>query len=197
MIALLTGSIAYRAIDHLIVDVGGVGYRLMIPLSTFYTLPETGGVRLHVYTNVKEDAIHLYGFSSMAEKELFILLLSVSGIGPRLALNILSNIATADLGAALAQGDLRRLSAIPGIGRKTAERMVLELKDKIGQLGSMPLPTGKPTVEPATLLDDSLSALVNLGYKENQARKVLESMVIAADAPLETILRGALKILIK
>jgi holliday junction DNA helicase RuvA len=198
MIALLTGSIAHRAIDQLVLDVGGVGYRLMIPLSTFYTLPETGSVRLHVYTHVKEDAIHLYGFSSLAEKELFILLLSVSGIGPRLALNILSNIAAGDLGAALAQGDLRRLSTIPGIGRKTAERMVLELKDKIGRLVHAPLPTSKQqTAGPATLLEDALSALINLGYKENQARKVLESMTIAADAPLEVILRGALKILVK
>jgi holliday junction DNA helicase RuvA len=197
MIALLTGSIAYRSIDHLVVDVGGVGYRLMIPLSTFYSLPETGVVRLHVHTNVKEDAIHLYGFHSMPEKDLFILLLSVSGIGPRLALNILSNIAAGELGAALAHGDLRRLSAIPGIGRKTAERMVLELKDKIGRLVSAPLATAPQVPGPATLLDDTLSALVNLGYKENQARKVLESMEIASDAPLETVLRGALKILVK
>lgn len=197
MIALLTGAIAHRAIDHLILDVGGVGYRLMIPLSTFYSLPEAGSLRLHVHTHVKEDAIHLYGFSSMAEKELFILLLSVSGIGPRLALNILSNIAAGELGTALAQGDLRRLAAIPGIGRKTAERMVLELKDKIGRLVGTPIPAVNPVAGPATLLDDTLSALVNLGYKENQARKALESMVIAPDATLEVILRGALKILVK
>jgi holliday junction DNA helicase RuvA len=198
MIALLTGSIAYRSIDHLVVDVGGVGYRLMIPLSTFYALPEDGHVRLHVYTHVKEDAIHLYGFHSIPEKELFILLLSVSGIGPRLALNILSNIAADELGAALAQGDLRRLSAIPGIGRKTAERMVLELKDKIGRLVATRLPImAIQAPAQATPLDDSLSALVNLGYKENQARKVLESMEIGNDTSLETILRGALKILVK
>jgi holliday junction DNA helicase RuvA len=198
MIALLTGSIAYRSIDHLVVDVGGVGYRLMIPLSTFYALPDAGQVRLHVYTHVKEDAIHLYGFHSVPEKELFILLLSVSGIGPRLALNILSNIAADELGAALAQGDLRRLSAIPGIGRKTAERMVLELKDKIGRLVATRLPTmAIQAPAPTTPLDDSLSALVNLGYKEHQARKVLESMEIGNDTSLETILRGALKILVK
>jgi holliday junction DNA helicase RuvA len=198
MIALLTGSIAYRSIDYLIIDVGGVGYRLMIPLSTFYSLPETGNVRLHVHTHVKEDAIHLYGFQTMAEKGFFILLLSVSGIGPRLALNILSNIAADDLGVALAQGDLRRLSAIPGIGRKTAERMVLELKDKIGRLVDTSMPTGNAQLTgPAAPLDDTLSALVNLGYKENLARKVLESMDIPPDASLEKILRGALKILVK
>jgi holliday junction DNA helicase RuvA len=198
MIALLTGSIAHRAIDHLVLDVGGVGYRLMIPLSTFYCLPETGAVRLHVHTYVKEDAIHLYGFQSLPEKELFILLLSVSGIGPRLALNILSNIAADGLGAALAQGDLGRLSAIPGIGRKTAERMVLELKDKIGRLFAAPLPNATTQAsKPPTLFNDTLSALVNLGYKENQARKVLESMEIGPDALLETVLRGALKILVK
>jgi holliday junction DNA helicase RuvA len=198
MIALLTGTIAYRSIDHLILDVGGVGYRLMIPLSTFYCLPETGAVRLHVHTHVKEDAIHLYGFQTTTEKQLFILLLSVSGIGPRLALNILSNIAAGELGAALAQGDLRRLSAIPGIGGKTAERMVLELKDKIGRLVAAPLPNAAvPPLKPATLLDDTLSALVNLGYKESLARKVLESMETGPDTTLENVLRGALKILVK
>jgi Holliday junction DNA helicase RuvA len=197
MIALLTGSIAYRSLDHLVIDVGGVGYRLMIPLSTFYCLPETGEARLHVHTHVREDAIHLYGFHTMTEKELFILLLSVSGIGPRLALNILSNIAAAELGAALTQGDIRRLSAIPGIGRKTAERMVLELKDKIGRFVATPLPNSAAPLRPATLFDDALSALVNLGYKENQARKVLESIDTGPNAPLEIVLRGALKILVK
>jgi Holliday junction DNA helicase RuvA len=195
---MLTGKIAYRSIDHLIVDVGGVGYRLMIPLSTFYALPEEGEIRLHVHTHVKEDAIHLYGFLTPPEKEMFVLLLSVSGVGPRLALNILSNIPSAELKAALWEGNSKRLSAIPGIGKKTAERLVLELREKVQRLGPLSLPirpeTGQP---PANSLDDTLSALVNLGYKESLAKKVLESMEISKETPLEEILKGALKVLVR
>ncbi len=199
MIALLTGNIAYKSIDHLIVDVGGVGYRLLIPLSTFYLLPEEGQVRLHVYTHVKEDAIHLFGFLTPQEKEMFGLLISVSGVGPRLAVNILSNIPSEELMSALGESDIKRLSAVPGIGKKTAERLILELKEKVGKLatfkpGLMPAPTVQPA---ASALDDTLSALVNLGYKENQAKKVLESMEIATDTPLEDILKEALKVLAK
>ena len=199
MIAMLTGKIAYRSIDHLIVDVGGVGYRLMIPLSTFYTLPEEGEVRLHVHTHVKEDAIHLYGFLTPPEKEMFALLLSVSGIGPRLALNILSNIPAAELRTALWEGNIKRLSAIPGIGKKTAERLVLELREKVQRLGPLSLPSAGPETgqAPPNSLDDTLSALVNLGYKESQAKKVLESMEISAETPLEEILKGALKVLVR
>jgi Holliday junction DNA helicase RuvA len=198
MIAMLTGNIAYRSIDHLIVDVGGVGYRLMIPLSTFYALPQEGKIRLHVHTHVKEDAIHLYGFLTPPEKEMFALLLSVSGVGPRLALNILSNIPSAELKAALWEGNSKRLSAIPGIGKKTAERLVLELREKVQRLGPLSLParpeTGQP---PANSLDDTLSALVNLGYKESLAKKVLESMEISTETSLEEILKGALKVLVR
>jgi len=199
MIALLTGKIAYKSIDHLIVDVGGVGYRLMIPLSTFYALPEEGDVRLQVHTHVKEDAIHLYGFLTPAEKEMFILLLSVSGVGPRLALNILSNSPAEEFRTALWDGNVKRLSAIPGIGKKTAERLVLELREKVQRLGPLATAATKAGTGPGTAnsLDDTLSALVNLGYKENQAKKVLESMEISADTPLEEILKGALKVLVK
>jgi len=199
MIALLTGNIAYKSIDHLIVDVGGVGYRLMIPLSTFYALPEDGQVRLNVLTHVKEDAFHLYGFLTLEEKDIFALLLSVSGVGPRLALNILSNIPARELKGALWEGNVKRLSSIPGIGKKTAERLILELKEKAGKLDlstSPPSGTESPSTA-AEALDDTLSALVNLGYKENQARKVLEAMEISNDTPLEEILKGALKVLVK
>jgi Holliday junction DNA helicase RuvA len=199
MIALLTGKIAYRSVDHLIVDVGGVGYRLTIPLSTFYALPEQGEVRLHVHTHVKEDALQLYGFLTAEEKEMFILLISVSGIGPKLAVNILSNIPTPDLKAALWEENLARLGAVPGIGKKTAERLILELREKVKRLGA---PAALPSAAvrgraPVTALDDTLSALVNLGYKEAQARKVLESMEIPPEASLPEVLRGALKILVK
>lgn len=199
MIALLTGHIAYKSLDHVIVDVGGVGYRVTVPLSTFYQLPDEGLIRLQIYTNVKEDAITLFGFLTGAEKEMFALLLSVSGVGPKLAVNILSNIPAGDLRSALAQGDIRRLSAVPGIGKKTAERLSLELRDKVQRL--LPLvsdgrPSG-PEPTPANSFDDVLSALVNLGYKDVQARKVLESLEVAPGAGLEEILKGALKILMK
>lgn len=199
MIALLTGQLACKSFDHIIVDVGGVGYRLLIPLSTYYALPETGDVRLHVHTHVREDAIHLFGFLTTVEKELFGLLLTVSGVGPKLAVNILSHIPAEDLREALAGGDVKRLSALPGIGKKTAERLVLELKEKI-------LKSGPPTprishpglaTPPADPLEDILSALVNLGYKESQARKVLDSLEIPVGATLEDVLKGALRVLVR
>lgn len=199
MIALLTGHIAYKSLDHVIIDVGGVGYRVTVPLSTFYQLPDEGPIRLQIHTNVKEDAITLFGFLTSAEKEMFALLLSVTGVGPKLAVNILSNIPAGDLRTALAQGDIRRLSAVPGIGKKTAERLSLELRDKVQRL----LPfvhdgrPSEPETTPASSFDDVLSALVNLGYKDTQARKVLESLEVAPGAGLEEILKGALKILMK
>jgi Holliday junction DNA helicase RuvA len=199
MIALLKGQIAFKSIEHLILDVGGVGYRLLIPLSTFYSLPEEGPVCLHVHTHVREDAIHLYGFLTAEEREMFGILLSVSGVGPKLALNILSHIPVFDLNRALSAGDVKRLSGLPGIGRKTAERLVLELKDKAVKLtsGTAGVPAATPESTTADPFADILSALVNLGYKENQARKVLETMEIPPGAPLEDVLKGALKILVK
>jgi len=199
MIALLTGHIAFKSIDHLILEVGGVGYRVMIPLSSFYSLPESGEVRLNIHTHVKEDAIHLYGFLTMDEKEMFQLLLSVSGIGPRLALNILSNITVDELKSALQEGNIKRLSGIPGIGKKTGERMVLELKEKVAKLSppKRSLASRTAVAPTPTVFDDTLSALTNLGYKEAQARKILESMEIPVEATLEDILKGALKILLK
>ncbi|AMV72991.1 Holliday junction branch migration protein RuvA [Desulfuromonas carbonis] len=198
MIASLHGIIAYRSIDHVIVDVGGVGYRLLIPLSTFYALPEEGSVRFQVYTHVRDDAILLFGFLTSAERDLFVLLISVSGIGPKLALNILSHIPAPALLDALAEGDAKRLATLPGIGKKTAERLVLELQDKAHRLNPahprVPPQTG-PTK--TTSLEDAQSALVNLGYKEAQARKVLENMEISPDASLEEVLKGALKILLR
>jgi len=193
MIALLQGEIAYKSFDHLILDVGGVGYRLIIPLSTYYALPETGRVRLHVHTSVREDAIHLFGFGSMAEKEIFTLLIAVSGVGPKLATNILSHIPAADLATALATGDIKRLSSLPGIGKKTAERLILELKDKV------PAPAAGSnhthSTPAADRLDDLLSALVNLGYKEAAARKALDSLELSPEARFEEILKGALRLL--
>ncbi len=200
MIALVRGTLAYKSIDHVIIDVGGVGYRLSIPLSTFYSLPETGEVTLFTHTHVREDALLLYGFLSIEEKELFIILIGISGVGPKLAVNILSHIPTGDLKRAIATGDIKRLSGLPGIGKKTAERLVLELKDKVGPIDQLPAsPDATSVAGPTTgaLINDVISALVNLGYKENMVRKVLENMELAPDLTMEEVLKGALKVLVR
>lgn len=200
MIALLTGTIAHKSPDHVILDVHGVGYRVMIPFSTYYELPEEGSATLHIHTSVREDAIQLYGFRTRTEKSFFQLLISVSGIGPKLARDILSNIQPPQLAAALMQGDLHKLSAIPGIGKKTAERLVVELKDKAGKLDTG-LPAAAEQVGRSLpengVLDDVTSALLNLGYKEQQVRKVLAELDCAVDATVEGVLKQALKILMR
>jgi Holliday junction DNA helicase RuvA len=198
MIALLRGTLAYKSSDHVVIDVGGVGYRLFIPLSTFYSLPETGDVSLFTHTHVREDALLLYGFLSMEEKELFGILISISGVGPKLAVNILSHIPAKDLKRAIASGDIKRLSSLPGIGKKTAERLVLELKDKVGPIHDLPEADDvQSNTSGGDISNDVISALINLGYKENQARKVLESMELAPDLTMEEALKGALKVLIR
>jgi Holliday junction DNA helicase RuvA len=198
MIALLRGTLAYKSSDHVIIDVGGVGYRLFIPLSTFYSLPETGDVSLFTHTHVREDALLLYGFLSMEEKDLFGILISISGIGPKLAVNILSHIPAKDLKRAIATGDIKRLSSLPGIGKKTAERLVLELKDKVGPVHDLPEADDvKSNTSVVDISNDVISALINLGYKENQARKVLESMELAPGLTMEEALKGALKVLVR
>lgn len=200
MIALLTGLIAYKSPDHLIVDVHGVGYRVMIPFSTYYELPEEGQVTLHIHTSVREDAIQLYGFRTRSEKSFFQLLISVSGIGPKLARDILSNIQPPQLAAALQQGDLHKLSSIPGIGKKTAERLVVELREKVGKLDAGALPAAEAvgrTIPSTSLLDDVTSALLNLGYKEVQVKKALAGVDAAAGGSVEELLKQALKILMK
>ncbi|MBW1712835.1 MAG: Holliday junction branch migration protein RuvA, partial [Deltaproteobacteria bacterium] len=150
MIARLTGTLALKTTSQLIIDVGGVGYQVLAPLSTFYQLPETGHkVELIVHTHVSDSAIQLYGFLTDNEKSLFTLLLGVSGIGPKLALNVLSGIEAPDLVRALASGDHPRIQAVPGVGKKTAQRMVVELKEKAALLGwagpdlEEPLPEGE------------------------------------------------------
>jgi len=199
MIALLTGIIAHKGPDTVIMDVGGVGYRVQIPFSTYFDLPEEGGkITLHIHTNVKEDAINLYGFRSAAEKSFFQLLLTVSGVGPKLARDILSNCQVEELALALVRGDIARLSSIPGIGKKTAERLVLELKDKVTKLDiTLQAKTGPATVASNGIRDDVASALVNLGYKELQVNKVLNDLVSPDGASMETVLKLALKQLMK
>lgn len=199
MIARLTGMLAHKSPDAIIIDVNGVGYRVQIPFSTYYELPEEGKtVSLSIYTHVKEDAISLFGFRTVTEKAFFQLLISVSGIGPKMARDILSNIQPEELAGAIVQGNLVRLSAIPGIGKKTAERLVLELKEKVRKMDVAPSTTETPPSEaPPEVADDVASALVNLGYKEAVVRKVLAEMAIEPGASTEAVLRQALKVLMK
>lgn len=199
MIAALTGRIARKTADQLVLDVSGVGYQVHIPLSTYYSIPEEGGeVTLHIHTHVREDSLSLFGFADPAEKEMFLFLMSVSGIGPKLALAVLSSLSVQDLAAAILGSDDSKLYAIPGIGKKTAARMVLELKDKIKQLASASsASTAKGSVRAADG-DDAISALVNLGYKrplaEDAVRKVLQ---IRPELMVEGIIKQALGLLMR
>ena len=197
MIARLRGILAEKQADQIILDVNGVGYRVMTPLSTFYQLPEPGReVELAIHTHVSDSALDLYGFLSVQEKSTFTLLLSVSGIGPRLALGALSGIEAPDLLKALAAGDLVRLTAIPGVGKKTAQRMVVELKDKAVALGWAAAGRGGgPSPPQDKVQEDAISALLNLGYSRPQAEQAVASiMAKAEDSPsLEELLRMALK----
>jgi Holliday junction DNA helicase RuvA len=162
-------------------DVGGVGYRLFIPLSTYYELEGEGAaVAFRVHTHVREDTISLYGFLTEVEEALFEKLISVAGVGPALALKVLSGLEPRELADAIGQGDLRRLSSVPGVGKKTAERLVVELKDKMPAVMSLvvDVETGEPSSSPELVLrDDLVSALVNLGYQKNQADKAVDHIL--------------------
>ncbi|MEI7589817.1 MAG: Holliday junction branch migration protein RuvA [Deltaproteobacteria bacterium] len=199
MITRLSGTIIEKEINALTVDVRGVGYGVVIPLSTFYVLPDLGApVSLFIHTNVREDAIQLFGFLQEAEREAFRALITINGVGPKLAISILSGISVANLVSALATGKADVLEAVPGIGKKTAQRLILELKDKLKKIDISGVP-GAVRVADAkvTVQDDALSALVNLGYKEVVTKKAIE-MVIKDKGELLTIdilLREALKIL--
>lgn len=199
MIALLTGEIAQRTPEAIVIDVAGVGYRVQTPLSTFYSLPELGKVTLHIHTHVKEDAISLFGFLSVTEKNFFALLISVSGVGPKLAINILSHMPSDELALALVESDIPRLTSIPGIGKKSAERLVLELQDKAAGFAldkAVSLATGSRTA-PAGQREDAISALINLGYKENLANKAVKSLDLPPGTTLEEVLKKALQLLRK
>jgi Holliday junction DNA helicase RuvA len=201
MFALITGKLAHKTATEVIVDVGGLGYQVYIPLSTFYELPETGDhVSFHIHTHVKEDAIQLFGFRSHEEKSTFKLMIQVSGIGPKLAINVLSGISAPELARAVSGGDLARLVTIPGIGKKTAERMVLELKDKFSKLVKEEMAGPAMTEVPDDILmNDALSALENLGYKQPVAKKALEQVrgSLDGDLTIEELLKQALKFLAK
>jgi Holliday junction DNA helicase RuvA len=199
MIAHLRGALQLKSPKYLIIDVNGVGYEVTVPLTTFYELPALGStVSLHVHTHVRENALQLYGFRASHEKDLFIRLMGVNGIGPRLAVNILSGISAQDLVASVRRGDVARLTIIPGVGRKIAERIVIELKDKLTALdvtGEMDVPAS--TEISVAILDDALSALLNLGYKRAVAQRAIEqaSKLLQRDITLEGLLQESLRAL--
>jgi holliday junction DNA helicase RuvA len=206
MIAHLSGTLLVKQTNTVIVDVGGVGYEVTIPLSPFYDLEDTDApVALRIYTHVREDTLQLYGFKTARERELFLRLISVSGIGPKLGITMLSGMSADEIIASIRSNNLARLTSIPGVGKKTAERLVIELRDKISALSSPALEeefatrtgAGAPASEDA-MRDDALSALVNLGYQKAPAEKaVTAAMQEGGDLSVEVILRRSLRLLAK
>ena len=204
MIAHLNGTLLFKQATSVILDVGGVGYEVTIPLSTFYDLEETGAsVKLRIYTHVREDALQLYGFKTARERELFLQLISVSGIGPKLGITMLSGMSADEIIASIRTNNLARLTSIPGVGKKTAERLVIELRDKMAALSSPALEeefaaqTGAVATEDA-MRDDALSALLNFGYQKAAAEKAITAAIQeGGDISVEIILRRSLRMLAK
>lgn len=195
MIAHLRGRLLEKHPNRVIVDVQGVGYEAHVPLSTFYDLGEPGSdITLRVHTHVREDALALYGFRTMLELQIFERLISVSGIGPKLGLAVLSGIEPNELVAAVRSGDVARLTAIPGVGKKTAERIGLELKDKLAAFRSTEGAATSPSSAAESLRGDVLSALVNLGYHRPLAERAVEAALKAGTDPtFEPTLKQALR----
>ncbi len=204
MIARIEGKLVYKSTDRLIVDVNGVGYQVYVPLSTYYALPETGEIlQLRIITIVREDAFNLFGFLTKEEQEMFEYLISVSKIGPKVGLNTLSGMSVNELKEAILQGDIDKINSIPGIGKKTAERIVLELKEKVSKIvldTSSIVDSADPSGK--TELEDALSALINLGYKKLTAELALKKVTSALknndnedSFTVEKFIKSALKIL--
>jgi Holliday junction DNA helicase RuvA len=197
MIAQIRGRLIHKEPGSVVVEANGLGYRVFVSLTTFYELPELElAVTLHTYTHVRQDALHLFGFSTPLEKELFQILIGVTGVGPKLALNILSGITPGELLQSLDQRDLNRLQSVPGIGRKMAERLVVDLQEKARKIGTrMALQPALPRPTDG-LAEDVVSALLNLGYKKAQAEKAVEiAFHQAPDLTLEKALKESLRIL--
>lgn len=193
MIAQISGTLAHKTPGEVVIDVGGVGYQVFIPLNVFYGLPEVGAVvRLYIHTHLREDALQLFGFRELAERQVFLLLTGVAGIGPKLALNILSGIPADELASAIKDGDQVRLVSIPGVGKKLAERMIVELRDKFTTFpdqGSETPPRGKDS----QLMHDAVSALVNLGYRRAEVEKNVRDLVQAGKRSLEDVIKEVLR----
>jgi Holliday junction DNA helicase RuvA len=198
VIAHLRGRILDKHPNRIVVDVNGIGYDVAVPLSTFYGLGEPGSeIALRIHTHVREDALLLYGFATVLEQDLFERLIGISGIGPKVALAVLSGIEPLELVRAIERGDLARLTAIPGVGKKTSERIVLELKDRLPRAQVMAVGAGGAPAAPATR-DDVLSALVNLGYHRPLAEKAVDAAIkTTPDGGFERTLKQALRELAK
>ncbi len=207
MIAYLSGTLLTKQATSAIVDVGGVGYEVAIPLSTFYELGETGSpVQLRIYTHVREDAIQLFGFKTARERELFLQLISVNGVGPGLAIKLLSGMNADEMIASIRTNNLVRLVSIPGVGRKTAERLVVDLRDKIAALSSPALEeefaakaaAAGGAVTEDSMRNDAMSALANLGYQKSAAEKAIKTAIDeGGELSVEVILRRSLRSLAK
>ena len=197
MIARLTGTLVEKQVQRIVLDVGGIGYDVLVPLSTIYTLGEPGArVSLRVYTHVREDALQLFGFATALEQTLFERLINVSGIGPKLAVAVLSGIEPPELVRAISQSDVVRLTRIPGVGKKTAERLVVELRDRLAELAGGAPAADDTEAPPDDVRDDVLSALANLGYQRSAAEKAVDKVLRQADVrEFETVLREALRAL--
>ena len=195
MIAYITGKIINKEANSVILENNGIGYEILIPLSTFYELPDySENVSLYVYPYLREDTLTLFGFSSILEKRLFTMLISAAGIGPRLAINILSGIGPKELLSAISNEDTDRLRKIPGVGSKTAKRIVLELKEKISSV----LPETKVDPAKTSIFEDAVSALVNLGYPVEEAKKVVkEASSDGNGVGLEELIKKSLRIIAK
>ncbi|MFN2454177.1 MAG: Holliday junction branch migration protein RuvA [Pyrinomonadaceae bacterium] len=205
MIAHLTGTLLAKQTTSVILDVGGVGYEVTIPLSTFYDLEEAGAiVSLRIYTHVREDTLQLYGFKNARERELFLRLLSVSGIGPKLGIAMIGIMSADEMISAIRSNNLARLTSIPGVGKKTAERLVIELRDKMAALSSPALEEefaaqaagGSAQNTEDAVREDALSALLNLGYQRAAAEKAINTaMQEGGEMSVQIILRRCLRTL--
>lgn len=204
MIAYLSGKLLEKEANSVILDVNGVGYEVAIPLSTFYELGEIGSdVQLRIYTYVREDTLSLFGFKSLREKELFLKLISVSGIGAKSGIGILSGMSADEIINAIRSNNLVRLNSIPGIGKKTAERIVIELRDKINSIAAGVSETSPSSETPTIpsgneIYDDAVSALTNLGYQRQFAEKALnQAMQEGTEMSVQKLLRRSLQLLAK
>jgi len=201
VIARISGKLIVKAPDHIVIDVHGIGYQIAIPLSTYYHLPDLNDdISIHTHTHVREDALLLFGFLTPGEKEAFELLIDVSKIGPKLALNILSNITVDELQKAIVQADVPKLYAIPGVGAKTAERIVLELKDKMKSIAHIhPSEMAEKVSDSAShLFQDAVLALVNLGYSKASAERALRQVISKAPQLYSTaeLIKQSLRVLV-
>jgi Holliday junction DNA helicase RuvA len=202
MIAHLSGTLLSKHATSVILDVGGVGYEVNIPLSTFYDLGDIGAVvQLRIYTHVREDALQLFGFNTARERELFLRIISVSGIGPKLGITLMSGMSADEMIESIRTNNLARLTLIPGIGRKTAERLVIELREKMAALAiggveddGQKVQTGPAPTSEDGVRADALSALLNLGYQRGPAEKAIDTVMRETpELSVETVLRSSLR----